>query len=131
MDFATKFFVKPISPYLACGLQGYHSAFNEWWMQTPIGVAIHNGKIDEKFSHPHWDKTRTRGDLWDQFDQLAELFTGKPVLQCHTCQGIIQHGIYHKNGSSGMSKHLKSKECKSQQTPDSKQSIITVSITPR
>lgn len=108
----------------------YHSAFMEWWKQIPVGMIIYNGKINEKFHHPHWDGDRTRGDLWDQFDQLAELHTGKPVLQCHTCQSIIQHGIHHNNGTSGMKKHLNSKDCKGKQSPDSRQSIITVSMTP-
>jgi hypothetical protein len=108
--------------------KAYHSDFMDWWRQTPVGTAINNGKIDEKLQHPHWDRNRKRGDLWDQFDQLAELHTGKPVLQCLTCRSIIQHGIHHNNGTSGMNKHLRSKDCKGKQTPDSRQSIITVNV---
>jgi hypothetical protein len=92
--------------------KAYHSDFMDWWRQTPVavGTAINNGKLDEKLQHPHWDRNRKRGDLWDQFDQLAELHTGKPVLQCLTCRSIIQHGTHHNNGTSGMNKHLRSKD---------------------
>ena len=52
--------------------------------------------------------------------------TGTPVLQCQACGKLIQHGVFTKNGASGMNKHLNTKDCKSLQSRDSKQSVIQV-----
>lgn len=102
----------------------YYESFLDWWKYTPIGRKCISGKIDEKFQHPRWNKCR--GDLWKHFIQLAEMRTGKPVLQCQARGKIIQHGIFTKNGASGMNKHLNTKDCKSLQSRDSKQSVLQV-----
>lgn len=91
----------------------HYESFLDWWKHTPIGQKCISGKIEEKFQHPRWNKCR--GDLWKHFVQLAEMHTGKSVLQCQACGKIIQHGIFTKNGASGMNKHLNTKDCKSWQ----------------
>lgn len=102
----------------------HYDSFLGWWKYTPIGRKCISGTIDEKFQHPRWN--RCRGDLWKHFIQLAEMHTGKPVLQCRACGKLIQHGIFTKNGASGMNKHLNTKDCKSLQSIDSKQSVLQV-----
>lgn len=96
----------------------------DWWNYTPISRKCISGTIDEKFQHPCW--SRCREDLWKNFIQLAEMHTGKPVLQCRACGKLIQHGIFTKNGASGMNKHLNTKDCKSLQSIDSKQPVLQV-----
>lgn len=102
----------------------YQEVFYDWWKHTPIGQKCISGKIEEKYQHPHWNKCR--GDLWKHFIQLAEIHTGRPLLKCQACGKIIQHGIFTKNGASGMNKHLNTKECKHLQSRDSKQSVLQV-----
>lgn len=83
--------------------------FIEWWLTTQYGTKPEAKRI-------HWDKKGRLSDIWTHFDQIANIYSGKPKIVCKRCGIILEHPVL--NGTSGMHRHWKNGQCqrKSKQT---------------
>ena len=88
-------------------------AFVAWWLGTDYGTK----------KRINWD-TRHQSDCWKQFDQVAEVKTGRPAVMCNQCIAVLDHPANSRHGTSSMNKHMKGVNCrKASRKPNIKQAL--------
>lgn len=88
-------------------------AFVAWWLKTEYGMK----------KRTNWDINHS-SECWKQFDQVADIKTGKPMVMCKVCVATLQHPALCRHGTSSINKHLKGPTCrKSTKRPSIKQMI--------
>jgi hypothetical protein len=86
----------------------YAADFVAWWKEQrwalnrianrqPLGVA--------------WNAKRS-AVVWQEFNQVADIGYGKPLLLCKRCLKAIAHPQVNGGGTTNLSDHLGSKSCK-------------------
>ncbi|CAG8113298.1 unnamed protein product [Penicillium salamii] len=88
-----------------------NNKFLLWWLETDYGRRLtKNGRYNFR-----WSVESRSSKVWKQFDQVAELRSGRPKVICRSCFTPLNHPHHphHKShGTSTMGKHLKSKSCR-------------------
>ncbi|KAJ5340406.1 hypothetical protein N7541_009530 [Penicillium brevicompactum] len=88
-----------------------NNEFLLWWLETDYGRRLtKNGRYNFR-----WSVESHSSKVWKQFDQVAELRSGRPKVICRSCFTPLNHPHHphHKShGTSTMGKHLKSKSCR-------------------
>ena len=59
----------------------------------------------------YWNSNLKKSDVWESFDQVANIKTGKPKVMCKRCQNVIIHPGVNRAGPSSMKAHLTSVVC--------------------
>ena len=105
----------------------YKRAFLEWWRSTAWGLKVHR-RLE---ADPLWASTSRTSNYWRVFIQLAQMYNGKPYLECSICGKILEHPNNKSNGSSGMRKHLRSDACRHSPQGRRQQSTLDVLLVSR
>jgi hypothetical protein len=76
-------------------------AFVAWWLMTEYGTR----------KRINWG-TNHQSECWKQFEQVADIKTGKPMVMCKVCAAILEHPALCRHGTSSMNKHIKGPACR-------------------
>lgn len=104
-----------------------HSAFVNWWSQTQWGQETQamkhqhsdrSDRHDPSWGNPSRSKQPGSSDHWAHFDELADLTSGRPAVQCQHCAKILSHPTPARSGTNGMVRHLSGRDCMRKQPVD-------------
>jgi hypothetical protein len=79
--------------------------FVEWLLMTEFGAK------KELQKSVYWDSSLKKSDVWESFDQVANMKTGEPKVMCKCCQNVIVHPGVNRAGPSPMKAHFTSAVC--------------------
>jgi len=100
--------------------------FDSWWNQ--LSAAKKCRQPHTKVAHPCWANAHRTSKSWEAFHQAAEKRTGDPGLICKKCHFVLAHPTYSRNGPSGMTKHLKSRDCELNASAQGTKDIATILV---
>ncbi|KAJ5109552.1 hypothetical protein N7532_002724, partial [Penicillium argentinense] len=98
--------------------------FLGWWEKTEYGQKL-NGDGQSQIK---WSTESRHADVWKHFDQVADIDTGRPRVICQACLTLLDHPQHKKNGTSAMSRHLKSNTCRRGKKRGSHQTLLSDSL---
>jgi hypothetical protein len=70
--------------------------FIQWWLTTTYGAK-------PQAEHPRWSKRGFTSEVWQHFEQGAEIKTGHPCVSCKSYGLILTY--LPRNGTNAMSRH--------------------------
>jgi hypothetical protein len=70
--------------------------FKIWWSTTE----------HSKGPDPNWGSKWQKTDIWQHFDECANIMTGEPALCCRTCHQVFVHPNVRRNGNSSPARHI-------------------------
>src|ERR1700756_4147101 len=76
--------------------------FIEWWLTTQYGSKPEAKRL-------HWDRKGHISPIWTNFNQIANIQTGKPIVIYKNCDMILGHPV--SNGTSPLRRYLKGGRC--------------------
>ena len=103
----------PRGPYILW-TEETSTTFEAWFNNTPFAQAVQGqNQNDRKWSLPAWNTVRRRAKdpAWSHFYEAADTSKGIPKLLCKYCNGVLNHPGISREGTSNLTRHLKSIGC--------------------
>jgi hypothetical protein len=103
----------PRGPYILW-TEETSDTFEAWFNNTPFTQAIQGQSEDKrKWFLPAWNTARRRAtdSAWSHFHEAADIHKGIPKLLCKYCGTSQNHPGITQEGTSNMTRHLKSRNC--------------------